>query len=132
VSCYGLLTTAADVVPEYNESKPEEMAMDIDRKVSFLRSQSIDPRFDRSRPEAERMQFMPDAPAADSQYNSLGMEGFHNSSNGPRGSNGAPAVEWLPYSNVREKLESWVQPGASNDVGSGRNLMKQFSKDERT
>lgn len=48
-------------------------------------------------------------------------------------SGGATApVEWLPYSSKREKLESWAQYGSTNDVGDGRNLMKQFSKNERT
>ena len=112
------------------------MAISIDRKISLMRSQSINPAFDPSKSVGERAQYMPDAPASQPAYNSLGLEG-HRASNGAPGrtsgggSNVAPTVEWTPYSSKREKLESWIQPGATNDSSQGRDLMRQFSKDER-
>lgn len=127
----------ADVVPEFNPANPEDMAESIDRKISLMRQQSVDPAFDQSRPEADRLQYMTAAPGTQPEYNSLGLAGFrggNGSSAGGPTSTGAPrrTVEWVPHSSTREKLESWVQPGATNDAGNNRTLMKQFSKDERT
>jgi hypothetical protein len=126
----------ADVVPEYNPAKPEEMALSIDRKISLMRQNSVNPASDPKLSEGERAQYMEDAPASRPSYNSLGLEG-HCASNGAgggartSGGGGRTTVEWLPYSSTKEKLASWKQPGATNDASNGRSLMKQFSKDER-
>lgn len=110
---------AADVVPEYNPDKPEAMAESIDRKISLMRSMSVDPALDKSRSVQERQQYMPEAPAS---RPSFGAGGDARRTSGQ--------VEWLPYSSTKEKLESWIQPD-TNDSSSNRNLLRQLTKDEK-
>lgn len=109
-------------MPEYDASNPGAMALDIDRKISLMRAQSVDPALDPSKSLAERQQYMELAPAARASYSGVN-EGF-----GGRAS--ASTVDWLPYSSTKEKLESWIQPN-TNDYSSKANLMKQMSKAER-
>lgn len=110
----------ADIVPEYNPSHPEEMALSIDRKISLMRAQSTDPALDRNRSVQERQQYMPEAPASQA-YNGGPGDARRSSGGG---------VEWLPYSSTKEKLESWITPD-TNDASDKRNLLRRMSKEEQ-
>jgi hypothetical protein len=113
----------AEVVPEYNESCPEEIGVGIDRNISLLRAQTVDPALDPSKSIGERQQFMELPPAARVAYGGA-------TSSGPAGRPSMSAVEWLPYSNTREKLESWIAP-PTNDYSNQANMMRQMSKAEK-
>ena len=114
----------ADLVPEYDASNPGAMAFDIDRKISIMRAQSVDPALDPSKSLAERQQYMELAPAARASYGGA----VDGATGGGRMS--ASNVDWLPYSSTKEKLEAWIQPN-TNDYSSKANLLKQMSKAER-
>jgi hypothetical protein len=112
----------ADVVPEYNEDCPEKIGESIDRKISLLRAQTVDPALDPSKPIGERQQFMELPPAARASYGGTTASGMPERSL-------MSAVEWLPYSNTREKLESWIVP-PTNDCSNQANMMRPMNKAE--
>lgn len=118
------LCCAVDIVPEYNISKPEEMAEAIDRRISLMRSMSVDPAVDHNLSIEERQRYMDEPPASRASIGASGMEGMQNALRGQQ-------VEWLPYRSTKEKLRSWVQPD-TNDSSSNRNLMRQMTKEERS
>lgn len=105
-------------MPDFDPEKPLEMALSIDRTISKMRSQAVDPAFDRSRSLQERAQYMPEAPAAR----------MKEASEGDRRS--TTDVAWLPYMSRKEKLESWIEP-TTQDAGDKRTLYKQMSKLEQ-
>lgn len=84
-----------------------------------MRTQAVDPAFDRTKSLSERAQYLPEAPANKSRSVAEAQK------------RATTDVAWLPYMSRREKLESWIEPATQHDAGDNRTLFKQMSKAER-
>lgn len=108
----------AEPLPDFNPDDPLEMAFSIDRSISMMRSQAVDPAFDQTKSLQERSQYMPEAPASKMRSSDEVKK------------RATADVAWLPHMNHREKLQSWIKPDIE-DAGDKRTLFKQMSKAER-